>query len=262
MLKWRSFYKSPVGNVAPKMSICWNMTGSIKKKLLSSIYETYEMVLADTVFACRQGCAACCTQSVTITAMEGNNILEYLDEHGVVREGGLESRLDAANPSCPACTTNQFAKSFLEGKMPESGEEEWSFAPCIFLAGNCCTIYPARPFACRCFASTAPCGPAGSAVLPTAVISLNTAVMQIIEHLDQGGCWGNMIEVLKALLGLKQAGGGGGPGHKKSRLYISQENPGFLLPPEDKTVVEKYLDTLYIKEIAGRTFAEWLYEEK
>ncbi len=236
-----------------------NMTEAIKKMLLSSIYETYEMVLADTFFACRKGCASCCTQSVTITAIEGDNILEYLAEYGVIREGDLQSRLDTATPSFPACTTNQFAKLFLDGKMPDSGGEEWSFAPCIFLAGNCCTIYPARPFACRCFASTTLCGPEGSAALPTAVISLNTAVMQIIEHLDQGCCWGNMIEVLKLLLGLKQAGGGAGPGHKKSGLYISQKNPGFLIPPEDEAAVVKYLDTLYIQETAGRTFAEWLH---
>ncbi len=239
-----------------------NMTESIKKMLLASIYETYEMVLDDTLFACRQGCAACCTQSVTLTALEGDNILEYLAEHGAGREDDLAGRLAAATPSCPACTTNQFARSFLDGKVPETGAEEWSLAPCIFLAGDCCTIYPARPFACRCFASTAPCELTGSAALPTAVISLNTAVMQIIEHLDQGGCWGNMIEVLKSLPGLKQAGGGSGPGHKKSKLYISQENPGFLIPPEDETTVEKYLNTLYIKETAGRTFAEWLYEKR
>ncbi|HDK43498.1 MAG TPA: hypothetical protein ENG91_02965 [Desulfobacteraceae bacterium] len=236
-----------------------NMTESCKKMLLASIYETYETFWADTFFACRKGCASCCTQSVTITTIEGNNILEYLEEYDVIREDDLAGRLAAATPSLPACTTNQFAGSFLDGKVPEAGAEEWSLAPCIFLAGNCCTIYPARPFACRCFASTAPCGPEGAALLPTAVISLNTAVMQIIEHLDQGGCWGNMIEVLKSLAGLKPTGGGAGPGHKKSKLYISQENPGFLIPPEDEAVVVKYLNTLYMKETAGRTFAEWLH---
>ncbi len=237
-----------------------NMTESGKKMLLASIYETYETVLADTFFACRKGCASCCTQSVTITALEGNSILEYLAEYGVIRDDDLAGRLAASTPSLPACTTNQFARSFLDGKVPETGAEEWSFAPCIFLAGNYCTIYPARPFACRCFASTTPCGPEGAAVLPTAVISLNTVVMQIIEHLDQGGCWGNMIEVLKSLSGLKPAGGGAGPEQKKSGLYISQGNPGFLIPPEDKAAVVKYLNTLYMKEIAGRTFAEWLHE--
>ena len=94
--------------------------------------------------------------------------------------------------------------------------------------------------------------------MPTAFISLNSAVMQIIEHIDQGNIWGNMIEVLTFLLGKNQSDPKREASQVSSGILLSQPSPGFLIPPEDEKSVSAFINILFDKEVESRSFGKWL----
>ena len=231
------------------------MNRTIRASLLHALYDTYDARVDGSQFACRKGCASCCTQSVTVTALEARIILEFIREQGIVDLPSLTDKLRRQKPTAPICTTNEFAAACLgEKELPE--DREWDFTPCLFLEHDSCIVYPARPFMCRSFASTGKCDDQGAASLPEYFISLNTALMQVIEHIDQGHVWGNMNDVLVSLLDRNTEEGG----ERASRpgLLLSRVNPGFLIPPEDEGHVLPFLKVLYSREVAGRSFGDWL----
>ncbi len=192
--------------------------------MLNNIYKVFETEVASIDFACRKGCSTCCTQSVTMTTLEGQRIIDYLEEHGME----LPELPDTFERALPLLTTNQMASCYLEGNQPaEESEEPWVFEPCIFLENGCCTIYAARPFGCRSFGSTVDCGDEGTAEAPDWFISLDTVINQFIEHVDRDGSWGNMIDVLRHL---QKDGAASG---QDERLLPNQPLPGLLIPPED-----------------------------
>jgi len=159
-----------------------------------------------------------------MTTMEGERIIDYLEKHGME----LPELPDTSGRALPSLTTNQFASCYLEGNQPvEEAEEPWILEPCIFLENDCCTIYEVRPFGCRSFGSTVDCGDEGTAEAPEWFISLDTVINQFIEHVDRGGSWGNMIDVLRHL---QKDGSISGQGE---RLLANQPLPGLLIPPED-----------------------------
>lgn len=55
-----------------------NNSTTSKQKLLHALYDQAAEIYADTKWSCKKGCSSCCTQSVTITTLEGRVILEYL----------------------------------------------------------------------------------------------------------------------------------------------------------------------------------------
>lgn len=192
--------------------------------MLNNIYKVFEVEEASIDFACRKGCSTCCTQSVTMTTMEGARVIAYLEEQGMA----MPELPDTSGRARPALTTNQLAACYLDGQEPEDeAEEPWVFEPCVFLDNDCCTIYPARPFGCRSFGSTVDCAKAGMAEVPEWFVSLDTVINQFLEHIDRGGSWGNMIDVLNHL---RKDGEFSGKGE---RLLTNQPLPGLLIPPED-----------------------------
>jgi Fe-S-cluster containining protein len=159
-----------------------------------------------------------------MTTMEGELIMDYIEEHGMV----VPKVPDTSERALPSLTTNQLASCYLEGNQPaEEVEEPWIFEPCIFLENDCCTIYEVRPFGCRSFGSTVDCGDEGTAEAPEWFVSLDTVINQFIEHVDRGGDWGNMIDVL---MHLQKDGSVSGQGE---RLLANKPLPGLLIPPED-----------------------------
>ena len=55
---------------------------------------------------------------------------------------------------------------------------------CPLLENGCCLCYESRPLMCRMMFSSIRCGEAGHAEMPSRLLSLNSACLQLMEHLD------------------------------------------------------------------------------
>lgn len=218
----------------------------IQRLLLARLYEAFAEWANTFAFACRKGCATCCTRSVTMTSLEGDGIIAFLTE--------TDRRSELAAPAFqPAatrmrqCTTNAFVAAHLTGESVEEAES-WDLRPCPFLTNESCSIYPARPFGCRLFASQDPCAVSGVADMPPGYLAGATALLQYIEHLDNGGRWGTMVELLAGL----------NTGQTENCGEPTAPIPGFLIAPDELALVEPLLQGLLAREINGQTFARWL----
>ena len=243
---------------------CGNTVGAevvvlpLKEDVLRSIYEAFAEWSTRFSFVCTKNCAACCTQNVTMTAVEGEVIHRLIRENG--REGWLAEKLQAKWATVrPRMTTNDFAGACLQGADVHP-EECGNMSPCPFLENGCCQIYEVRPFSCRCFASEQRCLSETSALLPEHYLSASTAVMQIIEHLGQGEYWGNMLDVLSALCDL--------PENRnyyatvlptsfadQSRIQVIKAKPlpGFLLLDEEMGKIAPLLDAIFTRKVGEKT---------
>ena len=221
----------------------------IQELLLSALYDAFAGWAGTFAFSCRKGCATCCTRSLTMTSLEGAGILAFL--------AAADRRSELAGPAfqpttsrtdrTAQCTTNTFVAAHLRGEAVEEAES-WDLRPCPFLSEKSCTIYPVRPFGCRLFASLDPCAASGAAEMPPGYLAGATVLLQYIEHLDSGGYWSTMVELL-AGLNTGQVDGYGQP---------TAPLPGFLIAPDERALVEPLLENLLAREISGRTFARWL----
>jgi Fe-S-cluster containining protein len=218
----------------------------IQHLLLATLYDAFDQWASTFAFACRKGCATCCTRSVTMTSLEGDGIMAFLAETGRRSELAAPEFQPAANRRVQ-CTTNAFVAAHLRGEFVEEAES-WDLRPCPFLKEESCSIYPARPFGCRLFASQDPCAASGVAEMPPGYLSGATALLQYIEHLDNGGHWSTMVELL-AGLNTGQAENYGAP---------TAPIPGFLIAPDERDRVEPLLHDLLAKEVNGQSFEQWL----
>ncbi len=212
--------------------------GHIPAMITTDIYKVFAEAAAGVNFACGPGCATCCTRSVTLTTAEGRVLDDFLRDSGRVIPG-LPLDQVALRPSL---TTNGLAACYLAGQeVGEEAESPWLFEPCFFLCEGLCSVYEARPFACRGFGSTVNCGTSGMAEAPEWLLTLTIVTNQILENLDRGGLWGNLADVLAFL--------GAGAGEEaslvaRSRLLPNQPAPGLLVVPEELALVENYLARL------------------
>ncbi|MEN8200893.1 MAG: YkgJ family cysteine cluster protein [Thermodesulfobacteriota bacterium] len=228
----------------------------IKEEVLLGIYDVFEQ-WENEEKVCKKGCAACCSQNVLITAVEGDLIHRYVREQGMREE--FARRLQRRAPSRKvAMTTNGFAARCLEGKDVEP-ESYGSEKACPFLEDNSCIIYGVRPFSCRCFISSTLCGPGSPATVDETYLSAASAVMQVIEHLGQGEYLGNMLDVLLALCDL--------PENRKytellpasladqGRAHVTKALPlpGFLLMEEEMEKVGPLLEAIFACQVGGKS---------
>lgn len=214
--------------------------------LLTTLYDAFAQWAETFAFACRKGCATCCTRSVTMTSLEGEGIMAFLTEAGRLSELTTPA-FQPTTSRMAQCTTNAFVAAHLTGKSVEE-PESWDLRPCPFLKEASCSIYPVRPFGCRLFASQNPCAASGVAEMPPGYLAGATVLLQYIEHLDCGGSWGTMVELL-AGLHTGQAGGYGQP---------TAPIPGFLIAPDEHTLIEPLLHSLLGRQINGQSFEQWL----
>lgn len=216
-----------------------------RQKALLKIYDHYRKWAGEFDFACDKGCATCCTQSVTMTTLEGELIYEYIRTDKPELLPLLNSLPE--NSPVPATTTNRFALACLRGI--DIGEEDpsWNLDPCVFLHENCCTVYPVRSFMCRSFGSRVKCDESGSAEVEPLFLTLNTVVMQCIEHIDQGRPWGNLNTILRSL---KETGDNVSEPVNQPGL-LAEPIPGLLIPPDETDKLSHQLNTLLgiIREI-------------
>jgi Fe-S-cluster containining protein len=209
----------------------------LKQQTLEAIYSFHDALLARWPFLCRPRCSTCCTLNVNMTGLEGGYLLAHLQRQQEmdILLGVVRTRPDAL----PPLTTNQFAAACLRGREIAPAQDIGNPGSCPFLDKDRCRVYPARPFGCRALASLRDCRETGCADMPPLLHSMNSMLMQLIEHLDQGGIWGNMVEVLAWL---------SDPAARERssavRLRISCPCPGFLIPPEEKQEIDDLLAKL------------------
>ena len=222
-----------------------------KKELLICIYEVYSRWVERFPLACQKGCAACCTQSVTMTNLEGVMILDFLKVRG--RGSWLVERLAqrATENKGAAITTNQYARACLEHQeVAEDALGGWNFTPCIFLREDACSIYEVRPFGCRSFGSLERCSDKSGAEIAPIHLTANTVFTQIIEHVcSDGGYWGNMADILEGQIGSKTLA-------STRRLLPAQPLPGFLLEPYEAKLIHILLKQLYEQSLENQTFGD------
>ena len=205
-----------------------------RKDIVREIYRLYEQWVRDHEFACRKGCSTCCTRSVTMTELEGRLIGDYIESHPE-----LAGRLpvDPETLHTPSTTTNRFAELCMAGRDEQDDDDSWSFEPCSFLHDDSCLIYPVRSFMCRSFGSRVRCDESGVAEVEPWFLSLNTVIMQCLEHLDQGRPWGNMFNILRHLHNP-------GVNQNCASLLTSVPSPGLLLHPDEMERLGSCIQTL------------------
>ena len=70
-------------------------------EMLEALYRAYDSWTKQYQFACCEGCAPCCTQSVTMTTLEGERIIDYLRLNGQ-----LDKHISAFPNSASSIDTN------------------------------------------------------------------------------------------------------------------------------------------------------------
>ena len=219
----------------------------LNKKLaaLDQIYQIYDNFASDLELACRKHCAYCCTTGVTVSTVEGYKIVKKLESEG--KRQWIEKIEQASKqPHFQLkITTNQLANMCAEGIEPPV-EENTGWDKCPFLMDDLCPLYAARPFGCRCLVSRQDCGKEGVAYIDDFVLSVNTVFLQTIEHLDMGGCTGNLLDVLEvmAIKQNQQAYADGKLNCLSAGLIANQPLKILMIPPEHRTKIEPVLKSL------------------
>ncbi|RLB85107.1 MAG: hypothetical protein DRH24_03095 [Deltaproteobacteria bacterium] len=168
-----------------------------KLAVLDQIYKIYDGFVAKLNMACKKYCAGCCTRNVTLTTLEGYLITTHMISYG---KSSLFKNIEGVIPKKrfqPLTTTNKLADICMKGEDPPEEKHEDYDGCCPLLKDNLCSIYPVRPFGCRCFVSIKDCRKQGYAEVDPFILSVNNLFLQFIEHVDSQGFSGNLIDVLK-----------------------------------------------------------------
>lgn len=241
------------------------MDASMKRRILKIIYEMFGHWTKNVRFACARGCPVCCTRDVMVTKPEAQLLLDYIvAEHGAP---WLAEKLN--DPPIPwplSRTTNDYAAACLEGKEVTERDRRRN-GVCPFLEHEICSVYPARPFSCRCFASTRVCRIDSAALLPPHYLSGATALSQVIEHLGQFEPWGNMLDLL-FLLAPPAVVGDGAENHRsgpagartiaRSNCLTAKPLPGFLVEEDDAEPVGSLLDSIFTYPVGEKSVEDIL----
>lgn len=226
-----------------------------KLKLLKAFYDFYENLTEEMDFACKPGCHLCCTPNVTLTSLEGFYILRSIKKN----QYDLLSRLKKSSQIerfRPIFTPNALALMCLRGEeIPE--EPSYGSGFCPLLENNLCLIYSVRPFACRSFLSKIRCDLSREAVVDPWFFDLNTVFMQILEWLDIGGVYGNLIDLLPFLAMWEKD-----PDSIKTIpafLLSNHPLPEFAIP-EESNKIRPFLGSLYRLRVEEKPFKKWLDE--
>ncbi len=217
-----------------------------KLDILSQMYDIYEAFSTRLSVACVRGCAACCTQNVTMTTLEGYRIFKHLISTGQlnffqrIHSSAHQERFQ------PTITTNELAALCMQEENPPEEASNRPRAACPFLSNNECLIYPVRPFGCRCFFSTQECEKNGCADIDLFLITVNTVFLQFIEHIDGSGLLGNMTDVLLFLESetlRKQYEENATLNHPGS-IPVNRLIPRLLVPPEHRLRIQPILQKI------------------
>ena len=216
---------------------------SDKLDILDQLYDIYETFSSRLSVACVRGCAACCTQNVIMTTLEGYRIVTHLISIGQTDLFRRLNRSAHEERFQPTLSTNELADVCMQGVDPPEEKTCRPLAACPFLSNKECLIYQQRPFRCRSFFSTQKCEATACATVDPFLVTLNTVFLQYIEHIDANGLLGNMTDVLlflKSEVQRKRYEVNAGLNHPKS-LPANRRIPGLLVPPEHQLRIQPFL---------------------
>jgi len=227
-----------------------------KQLLLARLNQAFDAYI-DGLYqvACRPGCPSCCTRHVTVTTLEAYGVYDHLMKHEPM---GIDPLTSVGSTGFrPSYTTNDLASACFEHReLPEESPDP-DVSSCLLLKEDRCSVYDARPFACRSFLSLKHCQLHGQAEIPSALASVIGACQQIIEHVDIRGYFGNLTDMLILLAADENAVTYSGYKHIASTgMPATRPLPGFLIPPEDREEVNAFLSRLFSSKIDGRMFHE------
>ncbi|RJP70301.1 MAG: hypothetical protein C4532_09395 [Candidatus Abyssobacteria bacterium SURF_17] len=215
-----------------------------KLRILCAIYRwSDDIALALQKWACRSECPTCCTASVAITTLEAAYLWE--ENSALLRE--RMKRWPQRHSLPPfAMTTNEHASLCIDRKECEEFAGPVTDAPCPLLEDKRCLCYEARPLMCRMLFSLYPCAETGQAEISSRLLSLNTVSIQMVEHLDQRGWSGYLVDLLPyfnkdAFLDEYYAGV---CRMQDPRIRRNQPSPGLLVPPEHHEEIGQWLKEL------------------
>jgi Fe-S-cluster containining protein len=219
----------------------------IRRDLAFDLVQIHDRFCAPLGAACRKGCAACCTDKVMITTLEGLSIAEVLEQEGPA-DWALRLQLASERQLFRHThTINQWAAQCLADDAPEEDVvPEPATGVCPFLTAAACPIYAVRPLACRAMLSRTTCSPDGAAEMPEAVLALNTVLMQYVEAIDRPGLSGNLIDILRFLADSRnrQAYISGRIDGLPQGLLPNQPLPALMVPPEQRERLQPVIQAI------------------
>ena len=212
---------------------------------LEQIYALYAKVTAAFPIACRKYCADCCTRNVTLTTLEGYQLVTHSDQSASKHLALIKENLKLPRFH-PKITTNQLAQICASGQNPPDEQQDHSGTPCPLLDNRHCPIYRARPFGCRCMLSSQRCQDIGYANMDAFLLTVNHVFLQTIEHLDRPGFTGNLTDVLAAFSSsqFRQAYASGTPANQPVNLIPNQPLKLLFVPPEHRDRMQPILNAL------------------
>ncbi len=219
---------------------------SSKLKILDQIYAVYDEFTGSLDLACQQYCDLCCTSGVMLTTLEGYKIMDGLNPESASEViWKIRSALEIERFR-PQLTTNRLAKLCADGIDAPQDNVGPHLSACAILSEHLCPIYGLRPFGCRCLVSRHNCGDTGYAEIDDFVLSVNTVFLQTIEHVDAGGCSGNLVDILWTLAdGKKREDYHNLALHcSANRLIPNQQLEVMMIPPEHREKMEPILKKL------------------
>jgi hypothetical protein len=219
------------------------MNLNAKLHTLGKIYGVYDRFTAAMTVSCGPRCSTCCTPDVAMTTLEGIFVLNRATSEVKNR---LLKKLEAiphANRFCPEITLNHLARRYTQGKEIPEEKDHLPEGRCPLLEDDLCLIYPARPFGCRCLVSTRNCRITGFAEMDPFRLTVNTLFLQFIEHIDAGGLFGNLSDILlffqsEKIVKAYENNTGLEP---KASLIQNEPISALLIPPEHKHRAEDIL---------------------
>lgn len=220
--------------------------------VLRELFAAYDELCKDRQTACAAGCAACCSDRVLLTGLEGRLLIQALETAGKNDMATLAASQPVNEADRPQSTFNALARLCIAQKEPPISAPSGPTGLCTLLQDGLCAVYEVRPLACRSMASQERCEPGGQAVEEPFWVSLNAAFFQLVEQCSlAAGGFGLLPQVLAAQLGDEEAAGG---------LLACEPLPGLLVPPEHQAGVQKALGPLFNRPLNGKPLGIWLDE--
>ncbi|MBF0389808.1 MAG: YkgJ family cysteine cluster protein [Desulfamplus sp.] len=211
-----------------------------KQIILKQLFMLFDRFSEEMERACEEGCAACCTRNVTLTSLEAKHILDGLNSDEKDFVSNRVANEHHKNRLIPKTTINELAKICMNGEEPpeEFGDPLWG--ECPLLSNQRCMIYDLRPLACRVMISKKRCNVTGFAEIDEYMVTLSNLFMQYLEHVDNGGYFGNLSDILLLEADNKKYG----LANLSENLLVNKPIEMLMVPPEHREKIAKIINAI------------------